>query len=48
MNWNDVIGQEDVRKRLVAMVEEDRLPHALLLCGPAGSGKMALALAMAS
>lgn len=48
MNWNDVIGQEDVRKRLVAMVEEDRLPHALLLCGPTGSGKMALALAMAS
>ena len=30
------------------MVEEGRLPHALLLCGPMGCGKMALALAFAS
>ena len=27
------------------MVKEDRLPHAMMLCGPAGSGKMALAVA---
>ena len=30
------------------MVDENRLPHALLLCGPTGCGKMALALAFAS
>lgn len=30
------------------MVCEDRVPHAMLLCGPQGSGKMALALAFAS
>jgi DNA polymerase-3 subunit delta' len=30
------------------MVDEGRLPHALLLCGPMGCGKMALALAFAS
>lgn len=30
------------------MVKEDRLPHALMLCGPQGCGKMALALAFAS
>lgn len=29
------------------MVREDRVPHALMLCGPAGSGKKALAIAMA-
>ena len=30
------------------MVREDRLPHAIMLCGPQGCGKMALALAFAS
>ncbi len=29
------------------MVREDRLPHALMLCGPTGSGKLALATAFA-
>lgn len=29
------------------MVNEDRLPHAIMLCGPAGSGKKALAIAFA-
>ena len=30
------------------MVAEERVPHALMFCGPQGSGKMALALAFAS
>ena len=34
-----------MQERLVQMVKEDRLPHAMMLCGPAGSGKMALAVA---
>ena len=34
-----------MRERLVQMVREDRLPHALMLCGPAGVGKKALAVA---
>ena len=29
------------------MVREDRLPHAMMLCGPEGAGKMALAMAFA-
>ena len=29
------------------MVSEDRLPHALMLCGPQGSGKLALAIGFA-
>ena len=45
MNWNSVIGQREVQKRLLQMVGEDRLPHALMLCGPQGVGKMALAMA---
>ena len=39
-----VIGQQDARRRLQQMVDEDRLPHALMLCGPMGCGKMALAM----
>lgn len=48
MKFSDVIGQEDAKRRLLQMVREERVPHAMLLCGPSGSGKMALALAFAS
>lgn len=46
-SFSDVIGQEAAKQRLWQEVREGRIPHALLLCGPAGSGKMALALAYA-
>ena len=45
MDFSEVIGQEAVKERLIQMVKEDRLPHALLFCGPHGAGKMALAMA---
>ncbi|MBR1448917.1 MAG: DNA polymerase III subunit delta [Prevotella sp.] len=45
MTFNEVIGQEEVQQRLVQMVSEDRLPHAIMLCGPQGVGKLALAVA---
>ncbi len=48
MNFNRVIGQEDAKRRLRQLVDEERIPHALMFTGPAGSGKMALALAFAS
>ena len=48
MKRNDIIGQEEVWQRLMQMVQENRLPHALLFCGPAGSGKMATALYFAT
>jgi len=47
MDWNDVIGQEEVRERLLQMVAEERLPHAIMLTGPSGVGKLALAVAFA-
>lgn len=47
MDWSEVIGQREAKERLMQMVKEDRLPHALMLCGPQGSGKKALALALA-
>ena len=48
VNWTDVIGQNDVKERLLKMVEDGRVPHAVMLCGPQGCGKMALAMAFAS
>mgnify|MGYP002624839179 CR=1 FL=1 len=45
MHWTEVIGQKEAQERLLQMVNEDRLPHALMLCGPQGAGKMALAMA---
>jgi DNA polymerase-3 subunit delta' len=47
MTWDEVIGQQEAKARLMQMVEEDRLPHAIMLCGPAGAGKKALAVAFA-
>lgn len=47
MTFTDVIGQEAVKQHLLQMVHEDRVPHALMFCGPQGAGKKALALAFA-
>ena len=41
------IGQETTWQRLLADLQVDRVPHALMLCGPEGSGKLALAVAFA-
>lgn len=48
MQFSEVIGQQEAADRLLQLVEEGRVPHALMLTGPMGSGKMALALAFAS
>lgn len=42
-----MIGQEEAKERLMQMYRENRLPHAMMLCGPKGCGKMALAVAFA-
>lgn len=47
MNFNEVIGQEEIKERLMKMCREDRVPHAMMFCGPRGCGKMALAMAFA-
>ncbi len=46
-SFNEIIGQDAARQRLLQEVQEGRVPHAQLFCGPAGAGKMALALAYA-
>ena len=47
MTFGEVIGQREAQERLKQMAESGHLPHALMLCGPQGSGKMALATAFA-
>ncbi len=48
MKLADVIGQEDVKQHLCEMLRQDRVPHALMLCGHGGVGKLPMALSMAS
>ena len=47
MHWSEVIGQQEAQERLKQMTESGHLPHAMMLCGPQGSGKLALATAFA-
>src|SRR3712207_2942300 len=48
IKFSDVIGLEEATHRLLHMVAEDRLPHAMMFYGPMGCGKMAMAMAFAS
>lgn len=47
MLFKEIIGQEEAKLTLRQMVQADRMPHALLLLGPEGCGKLALAVAFA-
>lgn len=47
MLFKEIIGQQEAKQRLRNMVDEDRVPHALMLFGPPGTGKRGLAMAMA-
>ena len=48
MDYSIVWGQEDAKERLRQLVMKQRVPHALLLKGPPGSGALPLALAFAA
>lgn len=47
ISFNDVVGQTAIKQQLISEVQEGRIPHAIMLCGPAGAGKLPLALALA-
>ena len=47
MFFRDIVGQEQIKKQLLATVKEGRIPHAQLFLGPEGSGNLALAIAYA-
>lgn len=48
MTFDEVIGQAAAKRQLRQLIDEGRVPHAMLFCGPKGCGKMALAMAFAS
>jgi DNA polymerase-3 subunit gamma/tau len=45
--FDDVVGQEHVTVTLRNALRTDRLPHAILLCGPRGVGKTSIARILA-
>ena len=47
MKFSQVIGHEEQKSLLRYSVDNDQLPHALLISGPSGIGKMTLARALA-
>ncbi|MEX0987725.1 MAG: DNA polymerase III subunit [Bacteroidales bacterium] len=47
MQFREVLGQEQVKKRLIKSVKEQRISHAQLFFGPQGTGKLPLAIAYA-
>jgi DNA polymerase-3 subunit delta' len=47
MLFSEIIGQQEIKKRFINTVTEQRIPHAQLLRGPEGIGKLALAIAYA-
>ncbi len=47
MYFKDIIGQDKVKSQLIHYARENRIPHALLLAGPEGTGKLGLAVAFA-
>ena len=47
MLFKDVVGQEDLKKRLIKQVQLGRISHAQLFLGQEGSGNFQLALAFA-
>ena len=47
MFFKDIIGQNEAKQHLLALIHEGKMPHAMLFCGIQGTGKLPLALATA-
>ena len=47
MQFSDIIGQQEIKKNLVELVQHNRLSHALLFLGKEGNGAFSLARALA-
>ena len=47
MRFSDIPGHSEIKDNLLTLVKTGRIPHAILVSGPEGSGKMMLARAFA-
>lgn len=45
MYFKDIIGQQEAKTKLLGMFADNRIPHALMLTGPEGSGNLLAAFA---
>lgn len=48
MLFKDIPGHNELKKKLIQTVKDNRISHAYLFAGPEGNGKLALALAYAT
>lgn len=48
MNFTDIPGKSELKSQIIQLVQEGKLPHAMLFVGPQGSGKLAMAIALAN
>lgn len=47
MQFNEITGQNEIKRKLIQTVKENRVSHAQLFYGPEGSRKLAMAIAYA-
>ena len=47
MQFSQIVGLEETKTHLRLLVEEGRMPHALMLAGSEGVGALGLAVALA-
>ncbi len=47
MKFSDIIGQQEIKDKLSELLTADKLPHAMMVLGPEGSGGLPVALAIA-
>lgn len=47
LGFDSVIGQQKAADIVISAVKAGRLPHAIMVCGPSGSGKLPFAMALA-
>lgn len=46
--FDSIIGHSRLKEQFARLIDEDRIPHAMIFAGPAGIGKTLMAIAVAS
>ena len=46
--FDPIIGHSRLKEQFARLIDEDRIPHAMIFAGPAGIGKTLMAIAVAS